>query len=214
LHSSVEQKNIDIFDLSEKTVGKFDIVFFLGVLYHIQHPLKALQIISSICTGMLVLETAVLAPGLLLPRKSDKVPIMQLRGESGWFPNRLCVKEMLKLAGFKKIDDSFFKPVMRTGRDSKFGVINRDTEYNDYDFRPENAGKMEKGTPVVILNTELGNMELENPAAKRVRIEWDTPRRQVWVDKADVKVVDKMPTELDVNKRTKTERLMLRAYKK
>jgi len=214
LHSSVEQKNIDIFDLSEKTVGKFDIVFFLGVLYHVQHPLKALQIISSICSEMLVLETAILAPGGILPKKSDEIPIMQFRGEAGWFPNKLCVQEMLKLAGFKKFDYSFVNGVGRTDRDSRFGVISCDTVAHDYDFNEGNSDKICKGTPVEILNTELGNMDLSHPQAKRVRIQWGTPKRQAWIDKGDIEIVGKIPEELDVNKKTKTERMILRAYKK
>lgn len=214
LNSSVEQMNIDVFEISEKKVGKFDIVFFLGVLYHVQHPLKALQIISSICTEMLMLETAVLTPGGILPEPYSEVPIMKLRGEAGWFPNKLCVLEMLKLAGFKRLDYSFVKGVTQTNRDSRFGEIVHDTYINDYDFNEKNRGSIPAGTPIAILNTELGNMDLSNPEAKRVRIQWGSPKRQGWVDKTDVKFVEKMPQELDVNKKTQTERFILKAYKK
>jgi len=213
LRSQVEQLNIDVFELSEKTVGKFDIVFFLGVLYHVQHPLKALQIISGICNEMLVIETAVLAPGGIWPDECEKVPIMQLRGEAGWFPNRLCVREMLKLAGFRRIDHSLFKGVGRTDRDSRFGMIRRDTDARGYDPRAQNSLQVPAGTPVEILNTELGNMDLAHPRAGRVRIQWGSPKRQAWIDKAVVEIVDHIPEELDVNKLTKTERIILRAYK-
>lgn len=213
LNSSVEHLNIDVFEMSEKKVGKFDIVFFLGVLYHVQHPLKALQIISGICTEMLVLETAVLTPGGILPEPYSEVPIMQLRGEAGWFPNKLCVLEMLKLAGFKRLDYSFVRGVSPSDRDSRFGEIVRDTHVNDYDFNEKNTAKLPAGTPIEILNTELGNMDLANPGARRVRIQWVSPKRQAWVDKTDVKIVAKMPQELDVNKKTQTERFLLKAYK-
>ena len=39
--------------------GEFDIVFFFGTLYHLRHPLLALEMLSSICKEALYIETAV-----------------------------------------------------------------------------------------------------------------------------------------------------------
>lgn len=213
LNSSVEQQNIDVFQISETKTGQFDVVFFLGVLYHLQHPLQELQIISRVCTEMLVLETAIIAPGELLAEESEQVPVMQLRGTSGWFPNRLCVEEMLKLADFKKFDYSSFKRVPTTARDAQFGVISRDTIARDYDLTEEAGMKLAAGTPVAVLNTELGDMEIAHPQARRLRIQWGRPDRQAWVDKNVVNISGKRPEALDKSKQTKTTRLILKAYK-
>jgi tRNA (mo5U34)-methyltransferase len=42
LGSRVEDDDIDVMELSPERVGTFDVVLFLGVLYHLRHPLLAL----------------------------------------------------------------------------------------------------------------------------------------------------------------------------
>lgn len=59
LGSRVESKVIDVLDLAPETVGTFDVIFFLGVLYHMRHPRLALERISSVTRGQLILETHV-----------------------------------------------------------------------------------------------------------------------------------------------------------
>ena len=48
LGSRVEDIDIDVMDLSPERVGTFDVVLFLGVLYHLPHPLLALERIASV----------------------------------------------------------------------------------------------------------------------------------------------------------------------
>src|SRR5215217_7219370 len=43
LGSRVEDVDIDVMDLSPDRVGSFDVVLFLGVLYHLPNPLLALE---------------------------------------------------------------------------------------------------------------------------------------------------------------------------
>jgi tRNA (mo5U34)-methyltransferase len=38
LNSKVEDMNVDVLELSPEIVGVFDLVLFLGVLYHMRHP--------------------------------------------------------------------------------------------------------------------------------------------------------------------------------
>ncbi len=59
LGSRVEDVDIDVMDLSPERVGQFDVVFFLGVLYHLRHPLLALERIASVTRKRLFLETVV-----------------------------------------------------------------------------------------------------------------------------------------------------------
>src|SRR5215469_318612 len=39
LNSKAEFRLMDVYDLTPASVGRFDIVLFMGVLYHLKHPL-------------------------------------------------------------------------------------------------------------------------------------------------------------------------------
>lgn len=105
LRSKVEDVTIDVLDLSPERVGKFDVVFFLGVLYHMRHPLLALERVASVTEGRLILETHV-------DRTWDKQPVMvfypeaELNGDStNWCgPNPAAVEAMLKAVGFRRVE--------------------------------------------------------------------------------------------------------------
>jgi tRNA (mo5U34)-methyltransferase len=50
----------NVYDLSPRTFGTFDLVLFYGVFYHLRHPHLALEKILSVCTGSLLFQTFVL----------------------------------------------------------------------------------------------------------------------------------------------------------
>ncbi len=50
---------LEVLDLSPNNVGRFDLVLFLGVLYHIKHPLLALERVASVSRSHLILWTQV-----------------------------------------------------------------------------------------------------------------------------------------------------------
>src|SRR5258708_4834313 len=52
LNSRVEYRLMDVYELTPETVGRFDIVLFMGVLYHLKHPLLALERVCAIATDM------------------------------------------------------------------------------------------------------------------------------------------------------------------
>src|SRR5215813_2598194 len=60
LGSKAEYVEGSVYDLSPDIHGTFDVVFFLGVLYHLRHPLLALEKIHSVCREMLFVESHVL----------------------------------------------------------------------------------------------------------------------------------------------------------
>lgn len=107
LRSKVEDHEIDIMDLSREKVGAFDVVFFLGVLYHMRHPLLALEIMGSVTApgGIAIIETHVDMLHLERPAVAF-YPGGELNGDgSNWCgPNPFAVDGMLKEAGFKKIE--------------------------------------------------------------------------------------------------------------
>ena len=43
--------------------SKFDVIVFIGVLYHLKHPLYALEQMANICTSTMYFQSAVRGPG-------------------------------------------------------------------------------------------------------------------------------------------------------
>jgi tRNA (mo5U34)-methyltransferase len=59
LSSKVDYRILEIYELPAAGLGKFDIVFMLGVLYHLRHPLLALETVCSLTTGIAIVESFV-----------------------------------------------------------------------------------------------------------------------------------------------------------
>ena len=57
LNSRVDYRELDVYDLDPGRIGTFDIVLFLGVLYHVKHPLLALERVCSVTTEMAIVES-------------------------------------------------------------------------------------------------------------------------------------------------------------
>jgi tRNA (mo5U34)-methyltransferase len=59
LDSNVEFVQASVYELPELLKEQFDAVFFLGVLYHLRHPLLALDALRRLTTGTLYVESAI-----------------------------------------------------------------------------------------------------------------------------------------------------------
>jgi tRNA (mo5U34)-methyltransferase len=103
LGSNVEDIDIEVLDLSPETVGEFDVVLFLGVLYHMPHPLLALEQVTSVTKGLLVMETLVDLPYLRTPAAAFYPWAMGGDDSNWWGPNRAAVVGMLRSVGFERI---------------------------------------------------------------------------------------------------------------
>jgi tRNA (mo5U34)-methyltransferase len=103
LGSKVEDRDVDVLDVSPETTGVFDLVLFLGVLYHMRHPLLALEKVAAITADMLILETHVDLTRIDRPVMAF-YPGTELGGDgSNWCgPNEACVIGMLRAAGFRE----------------------------------------------------------------------------------------------------------------
>lgn len=105
LGSRVEDRTVDVYDLSPETVGVFDVVLFLGVLYHLRHPLLGLERVASVTGDLLILETHV---DLLDHRRPVLAfyPGDELGGDgtNWWGPNVPAVLDMLRTVGFGRLD--------------------------------------------------------------------------------------------------------------
>ena len=102
--SRVEDLAVDVMDLSPERVGTFDVVFFFGVLYHLPHPLLALERVASVTRGLLILETVVDMVGFRRPAMAF-YPGRELGNDptNWWGPNVPAVHAMLRTVGFAEI---------------------------------------------------------------------------------------------------------------
>lgn len=105
LGSKVEDREIEVLDLAPETVGVFDLVLFLGVLYHMKHPLLALERVASVCRGQLILWTHIDFAHLTQPAVAF-YPGQELNNDptNWWGPNPAAVIGMLQAAGFARAE--------------------------------------------------------------------------------------------------------------
>jgi len=111
LGSSAQSFRASVYDLNPKTFGTFDLVFFFGVLYHLRHPLLALERIHSVCTGTLLMQTATSEDSSEVPKaefhpfgiQSGPADKPSYDPTSFWFPNLACCAAMLAHTGFHEI---------------------------------------------------------------------------------------------------------------
>ena len=105
LNSRVEDVALDVLDLSPEKIGTFDVVFFLGVLYHLPNPLLALERVASVSKGLLILETVVDMVGIGRPAAAF-YPDKELNDDptNWWGPNHAAVQGMLTSVGFSRVE--------------------------------------------------------------------------------------------------------------
>jgi len=105
LDSRVQDIDVDVMDLSAERIGQFDVVLFLGVLYHVPHPLLALERVASVTRELLILETVVDMVGVRRPAAAF-YPARELNGDptNWWGPNHAAVQGMLLSVGFQQVE--------------------------------------------------------------------------------------------------------------
>ena len=109
LNSKVEYKRLDVHDVSPEEIGKFDLVLFFGVLYHLRNPLIGLERIASVTNKLLICETHLLLP--FIHERHALIPFFpgdeQTKGQAYELcaiPTLQCLKQMLLAAGFKNLE--------------------------------------------------------------------------------------------------------------
>ena len=105
LQSKVEDVDLDVMQIDAQQIGTFDVVFFLGVLYHLKDPLGALERIAAVTSSLLILETVVDMVGISRPAAAF-YPGTELNGDptNWWAPNHAGVAALLTAAGFSRVD--------------------------------------------------------------------------------------------------------------
>ncbi len=111
LGSKVDYRILDLYDLPEAGLGAFDYVFFLGVLYHVRHPLLALEILCGLTTDVALVDSFV-TDGDSWRRHPEQLPSLEFYETSelgdlldNWFgPSVSCLVAMCRAAGFARVE--------------------------------------------------------------------------------------------------------------
>jgi tRNA (mo5U34)-methyltransferase len=120
LTERVTLRRLGVYELAALDLAPFDIVLFLGVLYHLRHPLLALDTVAQLTGGRLVLQTLTMpgeeradAPADLDIDEREALrapgwPAMafiehELAGDptNWWAPNAACVEAMVRSSGLR-----------------------------------------------------------------------------------------------------------------
>ncbi len=109
LQSKVEDKEIEVQDLSPSTVGLWDIVLFSGIFYHMRDPIQAITAAASVCKTQMIVETHIW-------NDEFAVPLMQYipRTKDGnansndWRPNSVMITELIAKGG--NINSNYWRP--------------------------------------------------------------------------------------------------------
>jgi tRNA (mo5U34)-methyltransferase len=105
LGSNVEERFLDLLDITPENTGEFDLVMLLGVLYHMRHPLLVLEKVAAITRDMLILETHVDLTSIKRPVIAFYPNDELAYDPTNWFgPNEAAVVGMLKAVGFRKVE--------------------------------------------------------------------------------------------------------------
>jgi len=118
-YPDIEFRNLSVYDVAQ--LGqKFDVVIFMGVLYHLRHPLLALDTLYDHVVGdTLIFQSMQRGSSNLMHVNEDypfwetgifdndafpKMYFIEKRYShdptNWWIPNRACVEAMLRSAGF------------------------------------------------------------------------------------------------------------------
>jgi tRNA (mo5U34)-methyltransferase len=121
----VEFAQGDVYDIDKLVLGEqFDYVIFMGVLYHLRHPLLALDLIHEhVAGGLTVVQSMLRGESNTLPLAEDypfsETEIFNRPGypkmffveslyagdpTNWWIPNGACLEAMLRSAGFSILD--------------------------------------------------------------------------------------------------------------
>jgi tRNA (mo5U34)-methyltransferase len=119
----IELRQASVYELAA-TRERFDLVLFLGVLYHLRHPLLALDILHDYVVERMLVFQSMLRGSAAIPLLAedhaftDTTPFgraayprlhfveHRYAGDptNWWIPNRACAEAMLRSAGFRITD--------------------------------------------------------------------------------------------------------------
>lgn len=136
----IELRKMTVYQVADLR-ERFDIVLFMGVLYHLRHPLLALDLLHDhVCRDLLVFQTMMRGSKSVpqlernYPFANDTVfgtegyPVMYFVEHeyandwtNWWIPNKACATAMLRSAGFAILDNPEHEVLICRRTDSRAG---------------------------------------------------------------------------------------------
>ncbi len=112
LDSRIRYQQMDVYELDRKMVGRFDIVLFMGVLYHLKHPLLALERVCSVTGDLACVDSFILQEKHRPGADVENRPIMEFyeTDEFGgqtdnWVgPSLPCLTAFCRTAAFARVE--------------------------------------------------------------------------------------------------------------
>jgi SAM-dependent methyltransferase len=112
--NAFDYHQLNVYDIDPKDLGQFDIVLFLGVLYHLPDMMRALFVLRSVSRGTIYIETHCeneFCPAMPAARYYvDRT--LNNDWTNFWAPNRLCLLGMLYDAGFDVLHEESWETRM------------------------------------------------------------------------------------------------------
>lgn len=104
LGSNVQREACSVYDLAPEKHGQFDLVFNYNLIYHLRHPLLAIDRCRAVCRGACIIKTHV-------SRTMPDLPLMLFYADevldktiTNWCgPTAACMTHWMKSAGFTHI---------------------------------------------------------------------------------------------------------------
>ncbi len=100
LGSAVRRLDRSVYDLDERELGSFDLVYLGSLLIHLRDPVGALEAVRGVCDGSLIVVDGIDLPlSTLFPRH----PVARLDGRGRpwwWYANAAGLARMVEAAGF------------------------------------------------------------------------------------------------------------------
>lgn len=126
LGSSVEPVVADFATMDVSELGTFDVVLFLGVLYHLWDPLGALVRLREVTSGVAVVETEAIAVGGLGGRAlAEFYPRNELGGDASnwWAPTMEALQGWCETAGFARVEPQVDVPSPEPGEVTHYRAV-------------------------------------------------------------------------------------------
>ena len=109
LKSNVRYEVCEIYRLPERQVGTFDYTLFLGVLYHLRHPLRALEIVCALTKQLAIVDSFIVDDE---GANTTPIPWMEFYEHTelanqmdNWIgPTLPCLLALCRSAGFARVE--------------------------------------------------------------------------------------------------------------
>ena len=104
-NSNADSLDVDVFELDPSKHGTFDVVLFLGVLYHLKDPYAGLQKAADMTDELLIVETETVFNYMKEPVMRYFVGSEMSNDDTNfWAPNLECLRCMLLDLGFRRCE--------------------------------------------------------------------------------------------------------------